>query len=128
VTHRAFLDCRPVLRLLDCSQLDHAETLEARRLLALSCIALESGGRRRALRLRLDDHGDELSDDSELNVLLHSQFARHELLTSNAQVPYVFTFLDLSGLKVAIEDRLLWSVEAEEKKKVASAGRNPIAL
>jgi hypothetical protein len=128
VTHRAFLDCRPVLRLLDCSQLDHAETLEARRLLALSCIALESGGRRRALRLRLDDHGDELSDDSELNVLLHSQFARHELLTSNAQVPYVFTFLDLSGLKAAIEDRLLWSVEAEEKKKVASAGRNPIAL
>jgi hypothetical protein len=128
VTHRAFLDCRPVLRLLDCSQLDHAETLEARRLLALSCIALESGGRRRALRLRLYDHGDELSDDSELNVLLHSQFARHELLTSNAQVPYVFTFLDLSGLKAAIEDRLLWSVEAEEKKKVASAGRNPIAL
>jgi hypothetical protein len=89
---------------------------------------LESGGRRRTLRLRLDDHGDELSDDSELNVLLHSQFARHELLTSNAQVPYVFTFLDLSGLKAAIEDRLLWSVEAEEKKKVASAGRNPIAL
>jgi Domain of unknown function (DUF3560) len=31
-------------------------------------------------------------------------------------------------LKAAIEDGLLWSVEAEEKKKVAAAGRNPIAL
>jgi hypothetical protein len=36
-----------------------------------------------------------------LDVLLNSQVAMHELLTSNAQVPYVFTFLDLSkGLKL----------------------------
>jgi hypothetical protein len=55
---------------------DYAETLEARRLLALSCIALESGGWRRALLVRLDDRGDELGNDSELDVLLNSQFAR----------------------------------------------------
>jgi hypothetical protein len=60
----------------DGSHLGYAETLEARRLLASSCVALESGGWRRALLVRLDDRGDELGNDSELDVLLNSQFAR----------------------------------------------------
>jgi hypothetical protein len=42
---------------------------------ALSCIAVNSGGRLRALLERLDEHRDELGNDSELDVRLNSQFA-----------------------------------------------------